>query len=156
MIKNTVNCCKLYLPFMMLLKNIDFRVLPWGVLDKTVWISSLLGCLVSNWRQVPPKMSYFRRFCYTLLLGRTIGSWGGWRSRRSGLGSRAGTTVAGRSRGGTAAGGGEEGLMVLLLVGPIAKVAHQKLRQWPDLISVNLSISKAYKLGSWSSPTPNM
>ena len=38
------------------------RVLPWGVLDGTVRCSLLLGCLVSNGRQTPPKVCYFGRF----------------------------------------------------------------------------------------------
>ena len=34
--KKWLKCCKLYSPFMILLKNVDFWILPWGVLDRTV------------------------------------------------------------------------------------------------------------------------
>ena len=48
--------------FMVLMKNVDFWVLPWDVLNRYIWFTSLLGCLVSNGRQEPPKVCYFRRF----------------------------------------------------------------------------------------------
>ena len=42
----------------------DYRVLPWGVLDGTARCSLLSGCLVSGGRRAPPKVCYFRRFCH--------------------------------------------------------------------------------------------
>ena len=60
---------------MILLKNVDFWVLPWGVLDRTVSISSLLGCLVSNGRQAPPEASYLRRFCHIVVVGASARPW---------------------------------------------------------------------------------
>jgi hypothetical protein len=46
-------------------KNVDFRVLSCGVLDRTVWFNLFLRYLVSSKRQVPPKVCYFGRLCHT-------------------------------------------------------------------------------------------
>jgi hypothetical protein len=38
-------CCKLYLSFMILMENVDFRVLPLGVLDGIAEFSALYWLL---------------------------------------------------------------------------------------------------------------
>ena len=45
----------------------DFRVLPWGVLDRIVRYSSLSRCLVSSERRAPTKVCYVGRFCHRVL-----------------------------------------------------------------------------------------
>ena len=50
---------------MILLKNVDFLVLPWGVLDGTVQYSSLSRCLVSSGRRAPLKVCYSRWFYHS-------------------------------------------------------------------------------------------
>jgi hypothetical protein len=61
-----------------------FWVLSWGVLDGTVCVSLLLGCLVSSERQAPLKVCYFRWFYHTVDHDRThpLGSVALWLPHR--------------------------------------------------------------------------